>query len=168
MVLHGSTWFYMVLHGSAWFCMVLHGSTWFYMVLHGSTSFSFCKWQLDLEQDFLNCCIRSLRVEWNEKRLAITGNDDGCWAFNCFQMDSTFTPWGEVVLTHGSSCQVAEATSSFGIWRLMKQRGFSLASQLQKGCNQHPLQFDSAPNPLFCWMCQTQTIGETARKPRRR
>ena len=72
--------------------MVLHGSTWFYMVLHGSTSFSFCKWQLDLEQDFLNCCIRSLRVEWNEKRLAITGNDDGCWAFNCFQMDSTFTP----------------------------------------------------------------------------
>eukprot|EP00435_Cladocopium_sp_Y103_P045125 s673_g12.t2 len=27
--------------------------------------------------DFLNCCIRSLRAEWNEKRLAITGNDDG-------------------------------------------------------------------------------------------
>lgn len=33
--------------------------------------------ELTPPEDFLNCCIRSLRAEWNEKRLAITGNDDG-------------------------------------------------------------------------------------------
>ena len=85
-----------ILQGSTWFYMVPHGSTWFYHVLTCSNMFlplfSLCKWQLDLEQDFLNCCIRSLKAEWNEKRLAITGNDDGCWAFNCFQIDSTFAP----------------------------------------------------------------------------
>jgi hypothetical protein len=60
----------------------------------------------------------------------------------------------------------------FVVWNLTTHEAERVLSCLSTAERmQHPFQFDSAPNPLFCWMCQTQTIGvfaETARKPRRR
>ncbi len=72
-------------------------------------------------QDFTNCCIRSVKVDWYDKRLAITGNDDGHLAqahldkicLKSLIYSSFYGPWPTFIPVLNCCCQ-----GYFVIWNL--------------------------------------------------
>lgn len=67
--------------------------------------------ELTPPKDFTNCCIRSVKVDWNDKRLAVTGNDDGY-----FVIWNLKTHEAERVL----SCKVGMILSVCADWTKMR------------------------------------------------